>query len=136
MTISRVLILLTLISGSLFAAEYQPYPEAKISQEQWQDYYDIVESEIGATRDELAEAKLVLFHDEGNSLFYAFTLPDHPAYPAWITRKLVERNGEISIEQVGYFAGDEKPFAALFDDYLALVDEIQSELESRSDTLN
>jgi hypothetical protein len=130
MTNTHVLILLTLFSGSLFATEYQPYPDAKISQEQWQEYYDTVESEHSATREEVAEAKLVLFHDEANSLFYAFTLPDHPAYPAWITRKLVERNGEISIEQIGYFAGDEEPFAALFDDYLALVDEIQSELQS------
>lgn len=133
MNILRTLIVVFLISSSLHAATWQPYPDAKITIEQWQKYLDTVVSEFGDTRDEVAEAKLILFTDEVTATFYAFTADDHPAHPAWITRKLVEQEGAISIQQIGFFAGEEQAFADLFDDYIALSDKMQQEMATQEE---
>ena len=128
MSVIKTAIFTVLISSSLHAATWKPYPEAQITTEQWQEYFDSVVAEFGDTRDEIAEARLILFTDELTSTFYAFTADDHPAHPAWITRRLVEQDGAISIEQIGFFAGDEQSFADLFDDYIALSDQVQQEM--------
>lgn len=125
-------LIILLLTSSLHAATWKPFPDAEITKEQWQEYFDTVIAEFGDTRDEIAEAKLVLFTDELTSTFYAFTAVDHPAHPAWITRKLVEIDGAISIQQIGYFAGEEQAFADLFDDYLALSDQLQEEMETQA----
>jgi len=117
-----------LLTSSLHAATWKPFPEAEVTAEQWQEYFDTVVAEFGETRDEIAEAKLILFTDEMTSTFYAFTADDHPAHPAWITRKLVEQDGAIAIQQIGFFAGEEQAFADLFDDYVALSDQLQQEI--------
>ena len=106
MTITRLTILILLLCSELHAATYKPFPEAQVTAEQWQEYFDIVTAEFGDTRDEISEARLVLFTDEASSTFYAFTLEDHPAHPAWITRRLVEQDGAITIQQIGFFAGE------------------------------
>lgn len=125
-----------ILCGALHAATWQPYAEAQITVEQWQEYYDSVVAEFGETREELAEAKLVSFTDQATHTFYAFTAADHPAHPAWITRKVVEQEGGISIQQIGYFAGEEEPFAALFDDYLALSDELKAGFNNGGDPVD
>jgi len=76
----------------------------------------------------------VSFTDQATHTFYAFTAADHPAHPAWITRQVVEQDGGISIQQIGYFAGEEDPFAALFDDYLALSDELRAGFAGESES--
>ena len=128
---TRLLLTFLLLSSVSIAAEYQPYADAKITAEQWQEYYAIVDAEFADTMEDLLEAKLRVYRDDASATFYAFTMVDHPAYPAWITRRVVERNGAISIEQIGYFAGEETPFAALFDDYSALADELQAEFKAQ-----
>ena len=120
------LLIALLLCGIAQATTWKPYADAKVTAEQWQDYFDSVVAAFGDTRDEIAEARLVLFTDEVTSTFYAFTLEDHPAHPAWVTRKLVEQDGAISIQQIGFYAGEEQPFADLFDDYLALSDQLKS----------
>ncbi len=133
MNFFRTAAIALLLSSSLYAATWKPYPEAQITTEQWQEYFDIVVAEFGDTRDEVAEAKLILFTDELTSTFYAFTADDHPAHPAWITRKLVENEGAISIQQIGFFAGEEQAFADLFDDYIALSDQMQQEMSTQEE---
>jgi hypothetical protein len=123
-----------LLTSSLHAATWKPFPEAEITTEQWQEYFDAVVAEFGETRDEIAEAKLILFTDELTSTFYAFTADDHPAHPAWITRKLVEQDGAIAIQQIGFFAGEEQAFADLFDDYVALSDQLQAEMTAPAES--
>ena len=123
-----------ILCGALHAATWQPYAEAQITMAQWQEYYDSVVAELGDTREELAEAKLVSFTDQATHTFYAFTAADHPAHPAWITRQVVEQDGGISIQQIGYFAGEEDPFAALFDDYLALSEELRAGFAGESES--
>ena len=128
MNIFKKALIALLLTSSLHAATWKPFPEAQITAEQWQEYFDTVVAEFGDTRDEIAEAKLILFTDQLTSTFYAFTADDHPAHPAWITRKLIEQDGAFSIQQIGFFAGEEQAFSDLFDDYLALSDQLQQEM--------
>lgn len=128
MTIFKKALIALLLTSSLHAVTWKPFPDAQITEEQWQEYFDTVVAEFGDTRDEIVEAKLILFTDQLTSTFYAFTADDHPAHPAWITRKLIEQDGAISIQQIGFFAGEEQAFADLFDDYLALSDQLQKEM--------
>ena len=128
MIICRLLLFACLLAGRLLAAPYKPYPDAEITPEQWQDYFNTVQAEFADTREEIADAMLVTFRDDASRTYYAFTLPDHPAHPAWITRKAVEEKGVISMEQIGYFAGMETPFAALFEDFLELTEQLRSKV--------
>jgi len=119
-----------LCCSQLLAAAYQPYTDAKISEAQWQEYFDIVQKEFAGTEQELSDVHLLLFHDATTLTFYAFTQPENPAHPAWITRRVVEQNGSVAVEQVGYFAGDEAAFADLFDAYADITDDLRNEFES------
>ena len=130
MRVQRLLLLALLCCGPLLAAAYRPYPDANISAEQWQEYFDIVQNEFGDTAQELPDVDLLLFHDAATMTFYAFTKAGNPAHPAWITRRIVEQDGEIAVEQIGYFAGDEAAFADLFDAYADITDELRDEFES------
>ena len=130
---NRLTLMVCLIASQIGAATYNPYEDSKITAEQWQEYYDIVRAEFAGTKEEVPNAMLVLFEDASASTFYAFTLPGHPAHPAWITRKLVEGDGDVSMEQIGYFAGDEEPFSELFQDYAELTYQIRSDLEAQKE---
>ncbi len=130
---NRLMLVACLFASQLLAATYNPYEDSKITPEQWQDYYDSVQSEFGETKQEVSDAMLVLFEDASSSTYYAFTLPEHPAHPAWITRKLVARDGDISMELIGYYAGDEEPFSELFQDYTELSYQVQSDLKARKE---
>ena len=123
------LLLVILLSSQLFAAVYAPYPEARITVEQWQAYFDTVLLELADTKQDIAELNLVLFHDAATATYYAFTTARNPAHPAWVTRRFVEQDGAIAVEQIGYFAGDEGPFADLFDAYADITDELRAEFE-------
>ena len=125
----KLAVLAALLSGQLFAAAYMPYPDAAITVEQWQQYFDSVRLEFADTMQQEPDVNLVLFHDESTSTYYAFTTPGNPAHPAWVTRRLVEQDGEIAVEQLGYYAGDEAPFADLFDAFADLSDELRQEFE-------
>ena len=109
------------------AQEYQPYPEARITPEQWQSYYELVRSNHGETAREYPEQKLVVFNDASQRMQLAFTMPGHPAHPAWVTRQTIEIDGTVSIQQIGYFAGDEAPFAELFRAYGRLTEQTRLE---------
>jgi len=130
---NRLMLVACLFATQLLAATYNPYEDSKITPEQWQTYYDTVQSEFGETREEVTDAMLLLFEDASSSTYYAFTLPGHPAHPAWITRKLVERDGDVAMDQIGYFAGEEEPFSELFQDYAELTYQIRSDLEAQKE---
>jgi hypothetical protein len=127
---SKRLVLVALLSGQLFAADYKPYEDANITVEQWQAYFDTVLLEFADTMQEASDVGLILFRDETTATYYAFTTPDNPAHPAWVTRRVVAQDGEIAVEQIGYFAGDEASFADLFDAFSDLSAEMQKEFQS------
>lgn len=112
-----------------FAQEFKPYPQARISAEQWQSYFDLVRKSHGKSERSFPDQRLVVFEDPAQYSSYAFTQPGHPAHPAWITRKVVEQDGSSAIDQIGYFAGDEVPFAELFRAYKSLNTQIREYLK-------
>jgi hypothetical protein len=111
------------------ALEFKPYPVARITPVQWARYYDEVQLVFGGTMQELPEHRLVVFSDKDNGVSYAFTLSTHPAHPAWIARRIIGDEQKMHLEQVGYFAGEEPPFAVLFQQYQATNQRIIAELE-------
>lgn len=72
---------------------------------------------------------MVVFIDKFNGHHYAFTLPGHTAHPSWIVRRIINQEGELQIQQVGYYVNDEAPFVELFDAYLKLNDKIKPQLQ-------
>lgn len=122
--------LLLVSAPAVMAVEFRPFAEAPVTAEQWQDYYDEVKQSFGATERRFPDLKLVTYDDVAVGAAYAFTQPGHPAHPAWISRRVVVKDGWYAIEQIGYFAGAEGPFAALFAEYRALTDEIRRDVVS------
>jgi hypothetical protein len=112
--------------------EYQPYPTPRITVEQWQHYLEVVRRNHEASAEVYKDQHLVGFTDEATRTFYIFTTRRHRAHPAWITRQIVETDGKVHVRQVGYFAGDEEPFAALFNEYLQRNDQLLKDVERRN----
>lgn len=104
------------ITSNFSGPQYMPYPLADITATQWDDYHRLVAEIFTTSRREFPDEHLEVFHSPDSTLHLAFTTADHPAHPAWITRKVLGG----SIDQIGYFAGQEEPFAELFRSYLAL----------------
>jgi hypothetical protein len=108
---------LVVVASGAHAIEFKPYPSAAVSASQWEDYFSKVKASFGASRQELSEHQLILFKDNATATTYAFTKPGHPAHPAWVTRRIVQEGSRMYVDQVGYFAGQEAPFARLFQQY-------------------
>lgn len=127
----------TFVSAALLLAcltawpqEFKPYPQPRVTPEQWQTYFDEVRSRYSASMRTAPNQPLVAF-DDGKSTQYAFTQPGHPAHPSWITRRIVDNFGRASLEQVGFFAGEEKPFAALYQSYGKLANDVRESIKRR-----
>jgi len=105
--------------SAAFGIEFKPYPNQRITEAQWKSYFEEIKSAYGASMQTVSEQRLVVFSDKTNGATYAFTAPGHPAHPAWIARRVVQNGQGIQIEQIGYFAGQEPPFAELFRQYRA-----------------
>lgn len=117
MKLHFVPVTLWLMASPAYAQDYQPYPTPRITPEQWAKYGEEVRQNFGATVEIFKDKKLVAFSDRRTRTFWIFTLKDHPAHPAWITRQLYEEGGQVRVRQIGYFAGSEEEFAKLFQEY-------------------
>lgn len=122
-------LLLIFYTSFVYSLEYMPYPTADISEEQWSEYYEKMKALFGQTEVKHDTQGLATYSDPESRTQYAFTLPNHPAHPAWITRQVVKNGEGISMQQVGYFAGNEEEFAKLFKDYQLLNEEIQKKFK-------
>ena len=120
------------ITGTTSALEFMPYPVAKISHEQWQSFYEKARSSLGHSQRIYSERYIVIFIDSFNGHHYAFTLPGHAAHPSWIVRRIVNHDGEITVQQVGYFVEDEAEFVELFKAYLELNEQIRPNLQGHN----
>ena len=114
------------------AQEYQPYPSPKITVEQWQRYLATVHLAHERSMTVYDDEHVVVFSDADARTFYIFTSKEHPAHPAWITRQLVEEDGQVKVRQIGYFAGDEEPFAQFFRFYLERNEKLRQDVERRN----
>jgi hypothetical protein len=114
------------------AQEFQPYPQPKITAEQYARYAEQVLQTLGHSTEILKDQKLIAFSDERSRTFYVFTTKDHPAHPAWITRQMVEEDGQVRVKQIGYFAGNEEAFAALFREYQGRNQQLMEDVARRN----
>jgi len=129
-------ICLLVFSPLVFGLEVSPYPQGKISLDQWKTYYAEVKKTLSATEKRVEDQGLVTYSDSTKNVHYAFTLDNHPAHPAWISRVIIDKNGELYVKQLGYFAGSEPPFATLFAQYQALNLEMQKWLNEQRNKKN
>jgi hypothetical protein len=127
--LKRLIALLLLLVAALVAAQdLKPLPRANITREQWEAYFRQVSERPSVTKREFSAEHLLVFEDRESYISWAFTTSQHPAHPALIARQA----GERAIRQIGYFAGDEKPFAEMFRTFQALNEKIQEEVQKRS----
>src|SRR5262245_29660526 len=70
--------------------QFKPYPAPRITESQWNAYFERVKAAHGASMWRRPDLHLVGFHASGG-IAYAFTQPGHPAHPAWIARRPVEQ---------------------------------------------
>jgi len=132
MRLHLVAVALWLMASPALAQEYQPYPTPRITAEQWAKYGEKVRQNHGATAEIFKDKKLVAFSDESTRTFWIFTLKNHPAHPAWITRQLFEEGGQVRVRQIGYFAGSEDEFAKLFHEYQQRNELLKEDVERRN----
>jgi hypothetical protein len=121
-----------LAAGPASAQEFQPYPQPKITPEQFARYAEQVLQTYGNSTEILKDQKLIAFSDQRTRTFYVFTTKDHPAHPAWITRQMVEEDGQVRVRQIGYFAGNEEAFAALFKEYQGRNQQLMEDVARRN----
>jgi hypothetical protein len=121
-----------LLAPIALAQEYQPYPAPRITVEQWQRYLEIVRKNHEATAEIYKDEHLVGFSDQATRTTYIFTTRKHPAHPAWITRQVVEVDGKVHVRQIGFFAGEEEPFAALFREYQRRNEQLSKDVQRRN----
>ncbi len=123
---------LGLMAASALAQEYQPYPSPQITPEQWAKYGEEVRLYHGDTLEIFKDRKLIAFSDRRTRTFWVFTMKDHPAHPALVTRQMYEEDGVVRIRQIGYFAGSEDEFAKLFVEYQKRNEELKEDVQRRN----
>jgi hypothetical protein len=123
---------LWLMATPAIAQEYQPYPSPRITPEQWASYAEEVRVRHAESVEYFKDKKLAAFSDHDTRTFWIFTLKRHPAHPAWITRQLYEEDGQVRVRQIGYFAGSEKAFAKLFEEYQQRNEELMGDVARRN----
>jgi hypothetical protein len=121
-----------IIAGGAHAQDFQPYPAPQITTEQWMRYAGLVRQAHGASAEYVREEDIVVFSDLRTRTFWVFTTKDHPAHPAWITRQMVEENGQVNVRQIGYFAGSEPEFAKLFRSYQERNAQLMEDVQRRN----
>lgn len=114
------------------AQEFQPYPEPRITPEQYARYAEQVREAWESTADIVKQEHVIVFSDPDSRTFWIFTTRDHPAHPAWVTRQLVEEGGQVHVRQVGYFAGNEEAFAKLFREYQDRNEQLAEDVQRRN----
>lgn len=128
---SIIIVLVSIYSAQVYALEFMPYPVARITNEEWQAFYNKARDNLSHTQRAYRNRYMVVFIDTFNGHHYAFTLPGHAAHPSWIVRRIVNQEGELQIQQVGYYVNEEAPFVELFDAYLKLNEQIKPQLQER-----
>lgn len=121
--------LTALCAAAAWGQDFHPYTDARVTEAQFRSYLDEVRTKLGASERSFADEHLVVFEDPARQLYFAFTIPGHPAHPAWIGRRVHSDGGEAGTEQVGFYAGDQAQFEALYESYLQLTQQMQGDNE-------
>jgi hypothetical protein len=123
------LLLLFLIgmSNAAFGQEERRFPQARISVEQWQTYFDEARSKPGSQSREVREFTIIEVRDELE--LFVFTKPVHPAHPAAIHRRIFNKDGAFYVTTNGYYAGSQAAFDPLFAWYKQADVKMREEIE-------
>jgi len=111
---------LLLFAAAGWTQEFQPYPQPRVSETEWQTYLIMVQSAHRDSEERIDEQHLLTFVDKERGIQWAFTSLGHPAHPSWIARRLVGEGNQQRIQQVGYYAGSEQDFELWFRSVLDL----------------
>jgi hypothetical protein len=114
------------------AQEFQPYPAPQVTPKQFADYAELVRQAHGATAQYVREEQVIVFSDLRTRTFWVFTTKEHPAHPAWVTRRMVEEGGQVNVRQIGYFAGSEPEFSKLFRSYQERNAQLMEDVQRRN----
>jgi hypothetical protein len=96
------------------AQAFKPYATSKVTQAQWNEYYEQVKARHGATLRDSEPDKLQLFFNVETQVVYTFTKPGHPAHPAWVSRLLVAAGDKYALSLNGFYAGSEAEYRKLY----------------------
>ena len=118
---------LILLSLPVFAFQVEPYESLNITEAEFNQYHTAISKELAASHRSYPNHFLEVFSDESTRATIAFTLPRHPAHPAWVTRQVVMSEQGVHVAVIGYFAGNEAEFAKLFRQYRAMAEQTQRE---------
>ncbi len=129
---SAALLAALAFAAPALAQEWQPYPQPKITVEQWKAYLATVREYLEASAEIYKDKGIVVFSNPDTRTFYIFTTRDHPAHPAWISRQLVEEKGQVNVRQIGFYAGNAEAFDKMFREYLQRNEELVNEVEKRN----
>lgn len=129
---AALLVVAALAAAPASAQEWQPYPQPKITVEQWKEYLATVREYLEASAEIYKDKGVVVFSNPDTRTFYIFTTKDNPAHPAWITRQLVEEKGQVNVRQIGFYAGNADKFDKMFREYLQRNEELKKEVEKRN----
>jgi hypothetical protein len=119
-------------AATALAQEFQPYPAPRITTEQYARYAEQVRQAWESTADIQKGENVIVFSDLGTRTFWVFTTKNHPAHPAWVTRQMVEEDGQVRVRQIGFFAGDEEAFAKLFREYQERNEQLVEDVQRRN----
>ena len=122
-------ILLVLFSVTVTAVEVSPFERAEITEEQWSQYHSAVNKELSNSRRAYEKHYLEVYSDDVSRASIAFTMLGHKAHPAWVTRQVVMDGESISMQVIGYFAGDEEAFNVLFKQYQEMASRTQQKFK-------
>ena len=120
-----------LASAVVHAQEYAPYKEAAITLHQWETYHNAVQACCQSTRREYKDRGLVTYAKDEGRLGYTFTLENHPAHPACVTREVIP-GPDIQMRLIGYYAGNEDEFAKLYESYDQLTNQMVKMIRART----
>ena len=104
------------------AVELEPYSSSKIQVAQWNEYHASVKKELAKGRGSFKyeAGELETYSDPKSRLTISFTTPGHEAHPAWVTTRVVVEGKKITVEVVGYYAGNERAY----EDFYRRMDEM------------
>ena len=127
------LIVVTLIALLVGCASIVPstgndwrFPRDSITQEQWQAYLDETRALPGILNREAEN--VIIFQDRANNAVYVFTTPAHPAHPAVVKRRVMQRGTGLFIDRKGHYAGDNAAYDRWWHEFDALDQRVKEDI--------
>ncbi len=111
------------------AAEEWRFPTDKITAEQYQAYLEEVRAITGSKSYEVADQLVV--EAMGDNTIYVFTMPKHPAHPAVVKRKIVQKGDGVYILRQGHYAGSRSAYDRWWHEFDALDDAIRQDFRKK-----